>query len=84
VNVCTWRSCGMCGRCTGGAGSDGTRPFDRRDYEFCDNQDCGEIIGPLTGRISLSGVGVFCSVKCADIGAARHAERMQPRRKVSA
>lgn len=74
----------MCGRCTGGPGHEGVRPGDVRDFEFCDNRACGEIVGPLTGRVSLSGVGVFCSSKCADIGAAAHEARMQPRRKVSA
>lgn len=74
MNCCTaW--CGWCGACTTGPGRE--KPTDERDWEFCDNVACGNVIGPTTGRVALSGVGVFCSRTCADVGAVHHEQTMR-------
>ena len=41
---------------------------------LCDT--CGETIG-LYGRVTLQGVGAFCSRTCANAGSAKHEARMQ-------
>jgi hypothetical protein len=45
---------------------------ERVDPPTCD--DCGRTIG--MGLVSLEGVGIFCSHKCANRGALKHEARM--------
>lgn len=69
--ACSWR-CGWCGRCSE-AWEGNPRDDDDLLRDVCDT--CGEAIG-LYGRITISGVGQFCSRICANAGTAKHEARM--------
>lgn len=65
-------ACGWCGRCT----EEWEHPIDREFYPQCDECCC-----PITvGAVSLAGVGIFCSHKCANRGALKHETALMGRR----
>jgi hypothetical protein len=51
------------------------------DYERPEPPTCDECLRPINvGIVSLQGVGLFCSHKCANRGALKHEAAMQGRR----
>lgn len=65
--ACSWATCGMCGRCS--AASDRRDNDDHWMPDGCDI--CGISLSWL-GKITIAGVGSFCSTDCASVGVHRH------------
>lgn len=64
--------CGFCGRCSGAWEGGG----DPEQVSFLTCDECG---GDAFYPRSLSGVGVFCSDKCANRACLKHEARMTQR-----
>ena len=66
--------CGWCGACT----EAWEHPLEPQFYPTCD--ECGQTIS--LGTVSLQGVGIFCSHRCANRGALKHEMALQGPRRV--